>query len=299
MKNIPDCVPDALQLVIDTAKLVSDDAFIHRKVLSKVLGEISEDPDFGNSPLEFTFRCLKSAYRALGVKDPYETEKARSNKAMLGLEKGFRQYLDVAPDRLGACINLVLASSIDVDVLGRAEAERDILERLGNPLALDDRETLLKSLTRAESVMYILDNAGEIVMDKLLIEEIGRKCRVTAVVAAKPLLNLATREDAEAVKLDEVAEVADPGAPMLGLTLEMASSSFREAFAEADVVIVKGEYNYEALCGTEREVFFMLTAYCANLARKLGVPTGAGALVHHPGVKKPVAVEVGSEKKRT
>jgi len=148
MKNIPDCVPDALQLVIDTAKLVSDDAFIHRKVLSKVLGEISEDPDFGNSPLEFTFRCLKSAYRALGVKDPYETEKARSNKAMLGLEKGFRQYLDVAPDRLGACINLVLASSIDVDVLGRAEAEREITAAVAALAPFGLRADRLRDLAR-------------------------------------------------------------------------------------------------------------------------------------------------------
>ena len=284
MKPIPDCVPDALELVLATARLVSDDAFIHRKVLRKVMRTLMEETDFGPGPGDLTFRCLTSAYKALGVKDPYEKEKARRNKAMLGLEKSFRGYLDVAPDRLAACLNLVLAGSTDsMDALGRTEMERAILEQLDVPLGRDDRDVFLRTIARAESVMYVTANAGEILLDKLLLEELSNRRKTVAVVATKPILDAATAVDAETVGLSDTAEVIDPGAPMFGLMQERASSSFREAFAAAEVVIAKGEANYETLQAAEREIFFLLQVRCEHLAERLGVPVDSNALIHHRG----------------
>ncbi len=283
MKPIPDCIPDALRLVLHTARLESDDPFIHRKVLSKVMAKLVEDPDFGLSPAELTFGCITTAYKALGVKDPYDKEKARRNRAMLGLEKSFRSYLDAASDRLDACLNLVLAGSISRDILGRTEAEQDILEQLHVPLARDDRNALRKELGRAERIMYIVDAAGEIVLDKLLIEELGKKQRVVAVVAHRPVLLAATQTDAEAVGLPDVAEVVDPGAPMLGLLLERASTAFRETLQAADVVIAKGETHFETLSAADREIFFVLQARCESVAARLEMAPGSAALVHQAG----------------
>ncbi len=284
MKTIPDCIPDILSSVLDAAHLVSEDDFIHRKVLAKVMAELSEDQDFGTSPATLCFRCMEAAYKALGVRDPYEKEKARRNKAMLGLEKSFRAYLDVAPNRLNACLNLVLAGTLSRDILGRAEAEREILEHLDTPLAHDDRKELVQSLARADNIMYIIDAAGEIVLDKLLIEELGKKSKVTAVVAKKPVLAVATMHDAEAVGLDRTnARIIDPGAAMLGLVLERASGGFREAFSAADLVIVKGENNFETLSGVKRDLFFLLQAECESVAARLDIPGGSVVLLHHAG----------------
>ncbi|MBN2711660.1 MAG: DUF89 family protein [Planctomycetes bacterium] len=284
MKPVPDCIPEALQLTLDTARLVSDDSFIHRKVLKKVMSDLLKESEFGQDPAEIHYRCLMSAYKALGVKDPYENEKARRNKAMLGLEKGFREYLDIAPNRLYSCINLVMAGNVkNINALGRAEMEKSILEQLDNAVERDDRETFAKALSRAESLMYVIDTAGEIVLDKLLIEELSKKCKVVAVVANKPILDTATSEDAESVGLGEFAEITDPGAPMMGLMLDRASSSFREMFDAVDIVIVKGENNFQTLQTNERECFYVLQARDTAIAKKLGVTPGNSVFAHFPG----------------
>ncbi len=279
MKPIPDCVPDALRLVLDTARLVSDDAFIHRKVLTKVMNALTDDNDLGDSSADVMLKCLNVAYKALGVRDPYEKLKARRNKAMLGLESEFRGYLDVAPNRLVACINLALAGGAgDADGLGREDFERDILQHLDDPIGRDERERLLKDLSRAESVLYVLNAAGEIVLDKLLIEELAQRCEVTAVVARQPLLDFATRDDVEAVGLDKFAKIVDPGAPMFGLVLPRASSAFRETFEQAGLAIAKGERNYDTLAGCDREVYFLLQCVCEHAARKLRIDLGSSAV---------------------
>lgn len=280
MKPIPYCVPDILNLILGTAMMVSEDDFIHRKVLSKVMSEMVAEANLGTTPDEITFSALQSAYRALGVKDPYEKEKARHIRTMLGLEKNFRQLLDAAPDRLTTCLNLVLAGEgCDGVLLGRADAERDILEELGREIARDDREALVKALQRAESVFYILHRAGNCVLDKLLIEELGKNRAVKVAVAQQPILTMATAADAEAAGITEVAAVIDPGEPMLGLRLERASNSFQENFAGADVVIARGEVHFETLIPASREVFCLLQATCPAVAERVGIPQNGRALI--------------------
>lgn len=284
MKPIPDCVPDVLAMVLRTARIVSDDRFIHRKVLRKAMNELMCEPDFGQSSPELMLRSLTAAYKALGVKDPYEKEKARRNKAMLGLEKTFREYLSASPDPLSACLNLVLAGTVrSIDALGRAEMEREILEQLDAPSGRDDREALQKALNRAESIMYITDTAGEIVLDKMLIEHLSEGRNTTAIVASRPILTMATVEDAEAVNMGDVAEVTHPGAPMFGLTLEKASRKFRDAFDAADIVIVKGETHFETLKNTERDLYFLMQACDESVAQQLNVPLESTVFSHHAG----------------
>lgn len=284
MKPIPYCVPEALDMVLATARLVSEDDFIHRKVLTTVMGKLLEGGDLGQNSAALSYQCLADAYKALGVKDPYEKEKARRIKSMSGLEKGLREFLDVAPNRLQACLNLVLAGSLhDLHVLGREDMERALFEGLDAEPAVDDREALAKALTRAESVLYILGSAGEIVLDRILIEEIATKSKVTVVVAAKPVLDVATAKEAEKAGLSAVAEVIDPGTPMLGMLLERASAGFREVFDGADVVIAKGEVNCQTLANAPREVYCMLRATCPTVAETFGVPSGAIALLRVDG----------------
>lgn len=286
MKPIPECVPDALALVLDAARQVSDDPFIRGKVLLKAMGALVDGGDLGRDPSELTQRCLEAAYRALGVRDPYEHEKARSNRAMLALEKDFAAYCAAASNRLDAALSLSLAGAMaDFDVLGRAEAERAILERLETPPAVNDRVPLLQALGKAERVLVVVDRAGEILLDKLLVKEIAARVhQVTVAVAHRPLLTMATQDDARAVGMPDVATVVDPGAAMFGLTVEKASTAFQTLFAEADVVIAKGETHFATLSSSSRDVFFLMRARCAGAASRLGVKESDGVLVHHRGV---------------
>jgi damage-control phosphatase, subfamily I len=97
------------------------------------------------------------------------------------------------------------------------------------------------------------------------------------------VLLAATQTDAEAVGLPDVAEVIDPGAPMLGLFLERASTAFRETFQAADMVIAKGETHFETLSAANREIFFVLQARCESVAARLEMAPGSAALVHQAG----------------
>ena len=286
MKADPDCVPYALNMVLATARLVTEDEWIHRKVLLCALADLAAETDLERSAPEIIFSSVQTAYKALGVKDPYENEKARANKAVGALEKDFRAELDASDNRLAAALDLALQGTIlDTGVHDRGTAERLLAAARAQPVARDDRQELVRTLARAEQVVYLLNNAGEAVLDKLFIEEIARGRTVTAVVRHAPILNDVTLDDAQALGLGDVegVEILTTGAPMLGLSLEKAGKQVRDRFAAADVVVSKGQSNYESLARVERDVFFLLRARSVAIARRLGVDQGAAvALGYEP-----------------
>jgi uncharacterized protein with ATP-grasp and redox domains len=164
----------------------------------------------------------------------------------------------------------------------KAEIER----ALSGTLAIDDTPALREALRAAKSVLYVLDNAGEIVLDRLLVEQMKRK-DVTCVVRAAPVLNDVTLDDAVAVGLDKIARVVDPGVPMLGLVLNLASAELQDRFRDADLVIAKGQANFETLCDADREVYFLLRAKCPVVARALGVSVGAAVVARREPSQEP------------
>ena len=117
---------------------------------------------------------------------------------------------------------------------------------------------------------------------------------MTAVVRAAPVLSDVTREDAEAVGLSEIAEIIDPGAPMLGVVLGLASDVFIKAFEAADVVVSKGQANFETLAGSEREIFHILRVKCECMAEFLGVEDGQAVLYR----REPAQVKARSKSGR-
>jgi uncharacterized protein with ATP-grasp and redox domains len=144
---------------------------------------------------------------------------------------------------------------------------------------------------RAGTLLYIGDNAGEIVFDKLLLETIAAQhpaMKRLFAVRGGPVINDVTDRDAERVKMGEVAEVVSTGYAAPGVILKRSSRKFRRAFASADLVLAKGQGNYESLAAEGgAKVFFLLRAKCRVIARDLGVEighfvfTGPGAPAQH------------------
>ena len=137
----------------------------------------------------------------------------------------------------------------------------------------DMLERLRRRVQETKSILYLADNAGEIVFDRLLIEQLPRD-RVTVAVKGGPVINDATREDAEAAGLIDLVEVIDNGSDAPGTILEQCSPSFQRRFAEADLVIAKGQGNYETLNDVPREVFFLLKVKCPVIARDIACDLG-------------------------
>lgn len=285
MKPVPYCASEIIDRVFATASMVSEDAFIHKKVFAKVLTVLQENAE-EESPAELTLACLRAAYQALGVKDPFENEKARQSRSMLGLEDQFKSFLAQAPDRLAGCFQLSLAASGDaIKGLGREDLHRTIHERLNERPAIDDADALKAAIAKAKAVVFVASGAGELVADRYLLEELAKTAKVTVAVANRPLLTRATAADAQAAGVADFAQIVDPGADMFGLVPGRASTAFNELFRAADLVISKGTANFQTLAGCEREVFHIFHCECPAVAAGLGIPRNSGVIRRCPGAQ--------------
>ncbi len=281
MRPIPDCVPDALNMIIATAKAVSDDDFIHRKVLLKVMGELADEGDLGSSPADIYLECWEHACRALGVKDPYENDKARGDKIALGILRMLAEQYTVKPgDQLQAAIRIAFAGAmLEFNILGRADAQEQISQFYQAGPALDQTDALIEAIQDAESIMIVANRAGEIAMDRPLAEvpaSMGKK--VSLAVAAKPVFFMATEKDADNAQFPDTISVINPGTAMYGLVPERSSSEFQDVFEQVDLVIVKGCTHYATLTH-ERELFFIMKGSEPEVAAELGIDLCGGAIV--------------------
>ena len=136
---------------------------------------------------------------------------------------------------------------------------------------------LRRAVDEARDILYLADNAGEIVFDRLLIEEMPRD-RITLVVRGSPVINDATREDAEAAGLSSLVTVIDNDSDVPGTILESCSPDFRSRFAQCDLVIAKGQGNYETLAGENQNIFFLFKTKCPVIARDVGNEVGQMAV---------------------
>jgi len=141
-------------------------------------------------------------------------------------------------------------------------------------------------LKSAKRVLYLGDNAGEIVFDKVFIKEIKKSgAEVIFAVRSKPVLNDVTMIDAIDVGLDKVAEVIETGSPMIGIVLETCSDEFLKFFNTADIIISKGQGNFETLDETDANIYFILKAKCSVVAQRLNVKFGDVMLIKNKILK--------------
>jgi len=160
----------------------------------------------------------------------------------------------------------------------------DTVQRvLAQPFAIDDGAAFRDALGRARQVLYLADNAGETVFDMLLIEVL--ELPVIYAVKGGPTLNDATRDDALAAGLDRVADIVSTGSDAPGTILDRCSEEFRQLYSEADMVIAKGQANYEMLSEEGAKVFLLLQAKCPVIARDLGVSVGSIVLKQGISIK--------------
>jgi uncharacterized protein with ATP-grasp and redox domains len=156
-------------------------------------------------------------------------------------------------------------------------APEDLAERLNSiwdmPL-VGSVTDLFRAADSARRILYLADNAGEIVFDRLLIEALPAQ-KVTVAVRGVPVINDATLEDAETAGIPRIAMVIANGSDAPGTLLEECSEEFRDVFNRADLIIAKGQGNYETLSDTHKDVFFLLTVKCPLIAADIGAPVGA------------------------
>jgi len=271
-----DCIACFVRQALDAARLVTDDEKIHEQVVREVLS-LAADLDMSQSPPVIGQQIHRLIRNLVGQDDPYHGIKRRFNNLALKLYPELRKQILGSDDRLETAIRLAIAGNIIDFGVNASLNELDINKAISESLTADFDSMQLQSfqdaIEQAEEILYLTDNAGEIVFDRLLIEQLPYE-KVTVVVKAVPVINDATMEDAVVAGLSRIVEVIDNGSDGPGTILEDCSPAFRGRFSTADLAIAKGQGNYETLSEVNKHIFFILKAKCPVIARDLGCEVG-------------------------
>ncbi len=207
--------------------------------------------------------------------DPYKNVKDASNEIAKALEPHWKAYLQTVDNKLFTAMKLAIAGNlIDAGPGHKFNIETDIAPLIEKPLGQDDSALLFEKLNSAKTVLYLGDNCGEIVFDKIFLEQLKHQ-NVYFVVREAPVLNDATVLDAQNVGIDTVAKIISNGFDAPSTVLEYCSANFLAIFNQADVIISKGQVNFEGLMNMhDNRLFFLLMAKCEVIAKKLGVNKG-------------------------
>jgi len=274
LKAVADCIPCMESFLLRTAKRVSEDDWLQRKVLLDTM-DVLRNSSYDRSPPEICLDLLKAAMKMLGVSDPYKELRKELNKLTKPIAARAEKIIQESDDPLYAALLFACAAnSLDVGVASSFEPESIIEYGKNRKFEVDDYKQLEEDINAAKNLLYILDNAGEIAFDKLVVQQLIDK-DLNCVVRHSPVLNDATREDAEEVSLSSFCNIVDPGSNVIGIPLDLCSGEFRELFERSDVIIAKGMANFETLEGaTKKPVYFLLVAKCVVVAKHLGVSVG-------------------------
>jgi hypothetical protein len=293
MRIYLDCFPCFVRQALDAARFATDDEDVHKKVVRDVLC-LAAEMDMHQPPPVIGQHVHRLIREITGKEDPYCEQKRRSNELALRLYAEMEQDVQEAPNPLAAAIRLAIAGNIlDFGVNSRlehAQAEKVIGAALRDEFDGTELSAFSEAVNQAEDILYLGDNAGEIVFDRLLVERLPR-AKVTFVVKGSPVINDATREDAEIAGLTSLVEVITNGSDGPGTILESCSPSFRERFRRADLVLAKGQANYESLSDADKDMFFILKAKCPVIARDLGCEIGQMILRRSKSSRQTVVVE--------
>ncbi|MCI0512833.1 ARMT1-like domain-containing protein [candidate division KSB1 bacterium] len=219
--------------------------------------------------------------------DPYQEIKFQSNQTLLARYPEFQKVVQGHADPLNTALRLAIAgNTLDLGVNHGLEFSTTLDRVLQTRLAIDDSQALAGDLKRAKSWLYLGDNAGEIVFDRLLLETI-RHPRVYFGVRGAPIINDITLADAQQAGLHQLATVIPNGDNAPGTILADTSAAFQEIFNAVDLIIAKGQGNFESLYQLPYPVYFLLTVKCETVANILQVKKGDFVVLKNPVASEP------------
>lgn len=286
MKTYLECIPCFFKQALEAAKICGADSHIQKKILDDVAKAI---PKFSlnSSPPEMGRIIHNLVKRHTGVEDPYVKIKEKSNWLALEVYGKFKKKLDNSSDRLLPAVELAIAGNvIDYGVKNSLNVDEELEKILKDEHRAIKHENNIffnydyfcEVLNKAKNILYLADNAGETVFDHILIEEINRRDKDKDIVYAvkeKPIINDALFEDAAVCGIDKIARVISSGSDAPGTILSVCSKDFFKLFEQADMVISKGQGNFEALSASmKRPIFFLFMAKCHIIAEDVGCSVG-------------------------
>jgi hypothetical protein len=269
MKTYLDCFPCFLNQALKTSRMITDDDELIHFILGEV-GSMLKDIPLHNTPPETGELIYRTISEHTGVIDPYKKIKTTN----IAEAKQFLPYIKKKAtefdDQLLFATKMAIAGNvIDLGVHSEFDIGQEIETNLQKEFTLDHFQDFKKAVEKAETILYLGDNAGEAVFDTVLLQQLPGK--VYYAVRNIPIINDVTKEDAIAAGVSKFAEIISSGCHAPGTILKHCSHHFCKIFKQADLIISKGQGNYEGLSGENYPIFFLLKAKCQVIAENLGV----------------------------
>ena len=250
-------------------KTATKNESVIKKILDETGAMISNIP-MEQTPPETGAMIYKRISEITGNSDPYHDIKQKNIEHALSLYPELKSRVEKSNDPLLTAIRLAVAGNvIDLGIDKEFDIVRDVEKILVQDFAVFDYEMFKSKLNSSKNILYLGDNSGEGVFDKILIEELN--IPVIFVTRETPIINDLTIKEAKQIGIDKIAEVISSGSKAPGTILNQCNDEFIELFNNADMVISKGQGNYEALSDIDRDIFFLLKSKCPVVARHLNV----------------------------
>lgn len=284
MKSTIDCVYCYLKQAVSCMTIKGIDEKEQHRVIYRLMDDIKElDPE--DTPALNSTKVLLKTYKMIGIDDPYDQAKKSSNDLALALYPKVKEILSGSQDRLLDALKISVAGNvIDLGINRSFDIEGSLRHSLEDGFSINHYARFREMLAETDQVLFLGDNAGEIVFDKILVEELralGKQ--VVYVVKGGPILNDSTMEDALYSGLDQVAKVITTGSRYLGVNLDDASEEFLKEMKEASLVIAKGQANFESLedeALAAGKTFFLLKIKCESVGDVAEAPFGDVVFLH-------------------
>ncbi|PTQ84482.1 hypothetical protein C8U37_10849 [Trichococcus patagoniensis] len=266
-----DCLPCMLKQVLEATRLVTNDTDLQEKILCEAFNAYSDNKPYRYAPevCEDMHAVVKKYTESA---DPYANIKSSDIQTAFSLEPTLVNLLEEAIDPMVCALKISATGNVmDSALYSSRYLESFLIEELEMPFVISDEGSFKKDLEKAKTILIIGDNAGEAVFDKLLARFLAVDHQVIYAVRDAAIINDVTIEEALRVGMDNVADIVSTGCGAPGAVLESCSEAFLEVFNTADIVISKGQGNYEALSDASRKIFFLLKAKCPKIAKSIGV----------------------------
>ena len=271
-----DCVPCFVRQVAEAVALATEDAIVRESVMRRMLRKIAKAEWMGPPPV-MGQNLHHSICDMTGNNDPYKEVRREMNRMASELIPRMREFLRDSPNcREDAVRVAIIGNLLDAGAktqASTADFPRKLDEMLTRQLR-GDVTALFQEAERASHILYLADNAGEIFFDRLLIEKLPYG-KITVAVRGGPTINDAIMEDAESAGIPEITCVIDNGYDAPGTILKNSSLEFRRIFDQADLIIAKGQGNYETLSDCEKQIWFLLNVKCPLIANHIGEKMGS------------------------
>lgn len=285
MKTYLDCIPCFYRQALDAGRLAFADEKTQKKILDNV-AEILPGFPLESKPPEMGIIIHRIIKKLTNNKDPYYEVKKRSNDLALSLYTQFKKKISKSSDRLKTAVEIAIAGNIiDYGVKNSINIKQELIKILEeeDKAVLHERKELFNfksfkdSVRKADTILYLGDNAGEIVFDRILIEEIkaiDNKKKIYFAVRHKPIINDVCIEDALTCGIDKTAEIISSGCETPSTIISLCSKKFLKIYKQADMIISKGQGNFEGLSDENRKIFFLFMAKCPVIAKHINSNVG-------------------------